>query len=169
MKLIAFPGVRTFLLVPPMIALISVFAELSGGPQRNPAHEHETSAMMLLGVLAAGQVMFETSCGNGGYARTIDQLAAPPPGSSDGFVDASALKKVSRSYVVTLTASVDASGPADCHGRPTSRSFQATAVPAVFGKSGSHSFTITRDGAIWYSETAVAPSAPFEQTGRRIN
>jgi hypothetical protein len=158
---------RTFLMVPPMIVLLSFIADR--GRHRDPAHERETSAMVLLRTLAASQILFETSCGNGGYARTIDQLAAPPPGSTDAYWDASALKKVSRSYVVTLNASVDASGPADCHGQPTSRSFHATAVPIVFGKSGSHSFTVGRDGALWYSETAVAPTEPFEQTGKRIN
>lgn len=164
-KLTAYPAVRTLLLVPPMFVLLSVFG--TRVPVRAPSERREMTAMVFLKVLAVSQRGFEASCGNGGYARTVEQLATPPPGSSDAFIDPASLENVKRNYVVTIT-STGSTGPVDCNGRPTARSFSATAVPIIFLESGRRSFTLAEDGTVWYSESAVAPTEPFERSGKRI-
>ena len=165
-RLTAYPAVRTFLLVPPMFVLLSVFA--THGPHRDSGEQSATTAAIFLRILSASQIMFQTSCGNGGYARTLEQLFTPPPGSSDGFLDRSSIEKVDRSHTITLIPA-ERLGPLDCHGRPTAHSFSATAAPIIFLESGRRSFTLAPDGMIWYSESAVPPSEPFERSGKRIN
>jgi hypothetical protein len=152
-------------MVPPMFVLLSVFA--TRGPQRDPGEQRAMTAAIFLRTLSASQIMFQTSCGNGGYARTLEQLLTPPPGSSDGFLGRSSIEKVDRSHTITLRPA-ERTGPLDCHGRPTSHSFSATAVPLVFLEGGRRSFTLVPDGTIWYSESAVPPSEPFERSGKRI-
>lgn len=157
---------RVWLAVPVIIGALSSIStplrspELTGRP--------ETSATMRLRILAASQELFASSCGNGGYAVTLNQLATPPPGSTDAFLPAPATESHWHGYVFQLIPA-GVAGPRDCHGRPTSRSFSATAVPIVFGESGRRSFTVVPDGTIWYSETSVAPTEPFERSGNRIN
>jgi hypothetical protein len=129
--------------------------------------ETEMSVAMFLRVLGAGQTMFHASCGNGGYARTFEQLAMPPPGSSDGFIARSRADRLSRRFVVTLTPGGD--GPNDCNGRPTSATFSATAVPVEFGRTGVRSFTLDSGNRIWYSQSPIAPAEPFEKTGKLLN
>lgn len=156
-----------FLAVLVWIGLISAGAS----PVRLPTRigKPETSAAVILRTIAASQIMFATSCGNGGYARTLDQLATPPPGSSDGFFDRAAIDRLAAFYTVTLLPGRDGSGPKDCHGHPTSRAFTATAVPNVFGESGRRSFAVDRDGTIWSSDSPVPPTEPFDRTGKRFN
>lgn len=164
-KLIAYPAVRTFLMVPPMFVLLSIFA--TRGPQRDPGEQRATTAAIFLRILASSQVLFQASCGSGGYARMLEQLLTPPPGSSDGFLDRSSIEKVDRSHTITLIPA-ERTGPLDCHGRPTSHSFSATAVPIIFLEGGRRSFTLAADGTIWFSESAVPPSEPFERSGKPI-
>jgi hypothetical protein len=118
--------------------------------------------------LAASQIMFTTTCGNGGYAASIDQLTTPPPGSSDAFFGRTGLDRLAPYYTVTLIPAA-AGGPSDCNGHPTSRAFTATAVPNVFGESGRQSFVVDRAGTIWSSDSPVAPTEPFDSTGKRLN
>ena len=164
-KLTAYPAVRTFLMVPPMFVLLSLFA--TRGPHGDPEWRRDMAAASFLKTLAASQLMFDTSCGNGGYAATIEQLVTPPPGSSDGFLDKAAIEDSARRRTITLVPA-ERTGPLDCHGRPTTRSFSATSVPKGI-ESGRRSFTLAADGTIWYSESAVPPSEPFEKTGKKFN
>jgi hypothetical protein len=165
-KVTAYPAVRTFLMVPPMFVLLSLFA--TRGTHRDSGEQRATDAAMFLRILASSQVLFQTSCGSGGYARALEQLLTPPPGSSDGFLDRSSIEKVDRSHTITLIPA-ERTGPLDCHGRPTAHSFSATAVPLVFLEGGRRSYTLAPDGTIWYSESAVPPSEPFARSGKRIN
>jgi hypothetical protein len=152
-----------------MVAVFLAIAAYLAGPARSPTSSGEaaTSAAMLLRMLAASQVMFASSCGNGGYARTFDQLATPPPGSSDGFFDHGRLDRIRRTYTVALLPA--ATGPTDCNGHPTSGSFTATAVPLNFDKFARRSFTLDPSGRLWYSESRTAPTEPFEKTGKPLN
>src|SRR5262245_31736843 len=114
-KLTAYPAVRTFLMVPPMVVLLSIFA--TRGPQRDSGEQRATDAALFLRVLASSQILFQASCGSGGYARTLRQLLTPPAGSSDAFLDGSSIEKVDRSHTITLIPA-ERTGPLDCHGWP---------------------------------------------------
>jgi hypothetical protein len=159
-------SVRLTLMV---LLLIGVIAGLSG-TVRSPTRtgRPETAAAVLLRTIVASQILFTTSCGNGGYARSFDQLATPPPGSSDAFFDRTGLDRLAPYYTVTLIPA-RAGGPNDCNGHPTSRAFTATAVPNVFGGTGRRSFAVDRDGTIWSSDSPVPPTEPFDRTGKRLN
>lgn len=156
-----------FLAVVVWISLISAVSQ----PVRLPTRigKPETSAWLILRTIALSQTMFATSCGNGGYATSIDQLTTPPPGSSDAFFDRTGLDRLARYYAVTLFASPNAGAPTDCHGHPTAIVFTATAVPKVFGEIARHSFALDRQGTIWYSESPIAPTEPFDKNARRLN
>ena len=152
-----------------VLVWISLFSAVSQ-PVRLPTRigKPETSAWLILRTIAASQTMFATSCGNGGYATSIDQLTTPPPGSSDAFFDRTSLDRLAPYYTLTLIPA-RAGGPNDCNGHPTSRAFTATAVPNVFGESGRQSFAVDRDGTIWSSDSPVPPTEPFDRTGKRLN
>jgi hypothetical protein len=141
---------RFWLMVVVMIGLIGTVSV----PVRMPdlINQREGSGRVVLQMLSISQKEFAASCGNGGYARTIEKLAAPPSGSSDGFLDGAMVTQASRHYVITLTGS-GTSGPLDCFGEPTVRSYSATAVPLVLGESGRRSFTLKPDGTISSTES----------------
>jgi hypothetical protein len=148
---------------------IGVIGAVSSPVRLPTGNESETSVALLLQTIATSQTIFATSCGNGGYATSIDQLTTPPPGSSDAFFDRTALDRLARYYAVTLFASPNARAPTDCHGHPTAIVFTATAVPKVFGEIARHSFALDRQGTIWYSESPIAPTEPFDKNARRLN
>lgn len=127
----------------------------------------DASAAVFLKMIWTGQRLFATACGNAGYATSIAELAVPLPGSSDGFLNPESLERVTRDYVVQITSTEY--GPIGCLGRPTAHGFIVTAVPIVFGESGRRrSFTLAPDGTIWYSESAIAPTEPFDVTGKKL-
>ena len=72
-----------------VVAIISIIAAIAvPGLLRSKMTANETSAAIALRTTATSQVMYSTSCGNGGFAATYLILGAAPPGSNDGFVGA---------------------------------------------------------------------------------
>jgi hypothetical protein len=145
-----------------IVAILSLSATL-----RSPtvSKRGDTAAAVRLRTIAAAQVLFATACGNGGYATTFEQLATPAPGSSDGFT--SEPRAGERQDHTFRLIPADASGPRDCNGQQTAMSFTATAVP-VSETTGKWSFTLSRDGEIWYAMSPVAPREPFAPKAKKF-
>jgi hypothetical protein len=72
---------------------------------------NETSAIGSLRTVNAGQAVFKSACGNGGFASTLEDLARVPPGASQAFIppDLSVNAGPKSGYLLALNASSRAS------------------------------------------------------------
>jgi hypothetical protein len=126
---------------------------------------NEVAAIASLRAIKVAQVAYREMCGNGGYATSLTVLGEPPPGSTDGFIDASlstsAMPQKS-GYSFTMQAGdKSAAGPVDCHGKPTATGYYATASPITLGTTGSRSFATNPEGVVWQLVGPAAPREPF--------
>src|SRR5262249_30642625 len=68
---------------------------------------NEASAIASLRAVHSGQSTFASSCARGGYAQSLDDLAAPPGGSGPGFIspDIAANGVLKSGYVLNVRPS----------------------------------------------------------------
>ena len=130
------------------------------GPETGPA----TRLLAAMKQLNSAQVAFAATCGDNGFASTLDQLKTSgiqgggdtffqgPPPELQGPLDGMQLRLQPRSRVVP--------GPRDCRGLQTTTEYYAS---ATFGRPSwkGPSFAMVSDGVIWRSETADPPREPF--------
>jgi prepilin-type N-terminal cleavage/methylation domain-containing protein len=125
---------------------------------------NEASGIASLRTITSSQTTFATSCGFGGYATDLADLARPTPGSNNAFlsVDLGA-NGVRKSGYVFAVARSNAAGTMDvltpaCNGAvaPRASGFFASAVPIVAGQTGTRFFATDTPGTIF-----VDPSGPI--------
>jgi hypothetical protein len=130
-----------------------------------PESGNETRAIGGLKLISAAEIAYSASCGNGGYATSLDVLLAPAGSSQERLLSVEAVTGTggsAASYVFTLAFGLGSTaGPKDCMGRPTRTGYYATAVPRVFGRTGSHAFAMNTEGVVWRVSAASAPVEPF--------
>src|SRR5881628_1928994 len=86
-----------------VVAIIGVIAAIAvQGLLRAKMSGNEASAIGSLRAINSSESIYSSSCGGGGYAQSLDDLARPPAGSNDGFIgpDLSANGVVKSGYVV---------------------------------------------------------------------
>ena len=151
------------LIVVAIISIIAAFAVPSLLGSKRTADE--ASAIASLQAINKAEMLYATSCGNGGFAASIAVLGTAPPGTSEGFLSADLTQSATplkSGYVFTLAAGAGAaSGPNDCNGTPTQTAYYATAVPQTFGSTGTRSFATNEHQTIWQVNAAAAPTEPF--------
>jgi prepilin-type N-terminal cleavage/methylation domain-containing protein len=150
------------LIVVGIIAVITALA--AAGLMRSKAAANEASAIQSIRVTSSAQKAYAAACGRGAYAPSYLVLGAAPPGGGARFVSedlGGAMNPMKSGYRFSLTAGAGSSaGPADCNGSPTVTTYYATAVPLSV-VSGSRSFAVTVNGAIWQIKGGSAPTEPF--------
>ena len=133
-----------------VVAIIGILAAIAvPGLLRARMTANEASAIGSLRAINGSEQAFASSCGQGGYAVTLDDLAKAPSGSTQGFISPDlASNGVTKSgYVISLGADTSitavATGPATaCNGagaQPMS-SYAAVANPLTPGTSGTRYF-----------------------------
>ena len=147
-----------------VVAIIGIIAAIAvPGLLRARMSGNEASAIGSLRAINGGEQAFASSCGGGGYAVTLNDLAKAPAGSSQGFISPDlATNGVTKSgYVITLGADGNgavATGPAAaCNAsaaQPMS-SYAATGDPATPGSTGTRYFATDTRGTIFFSNTAT--------------
>ncbi len=157
-----------------VVAIISIIAAIAvPGLLRSKMTANETSAAIALRTTAASQVMYSTSCGNGGFASTYLILGTAPPGSNDAFVGADlgqSATPVKAGYNFALGPGAGSqAGQNDCNGAATITSYYATAVPQTFGTSGSRSFAVNSGNVVWELNAATPPTEPFGPPSKPVN
>lgn len=149
-----------------VVAIISIIAAIAvPGLLRSRMTASETSAIASLQAINKAEMLYATSCGNGGFAASLPVLGTAPPGTTEPFLGADLTQSPTPSksgYNFTLGAGAGASaGPNDCNGTATQTSYYATAVPQTFGTSGGRSFATNASQTIWQASAAAAPTEPF--------
>ena len=146
-----------------VVAIIGIIAAIAvPGLLRARMSGNEASAIGSLRAINGGESAFSSSCGAGGYAVSLIDLAKAPTGSNQGFISPDlATQGVTKSgYVITLGPDgngASAVGPAAaCNGstiQPVS-SYAATANPATPGSTGTRYFATDTRGTIFFSNAA---------------
>ncbi len=149
-----------------VVAIISIIAAIAvPGLMTAKISGNEASAITALRATTAAQIMFSTSCGNGGYAPAFTTLGTPPPGTTLTFISDDLgrhVAPVKNGYNFTMAGGAgSAAGPPDCNGAATITAYIASAIPQTFGSSGHRSFAVNMSGSIWYLAAAGAPTEPF--------
>src|SRR5918999_1625963 len=97
-----------------VVAIIGIIAAIAvPGLLRARMSGNEASAIGSLRSINSSQSAFSSSCGGNGYAQSLDDLAKPPAGSTQGFIspDLDANGKVKSGYTVTVAADAASGGP----------------------------------------------------------
>jgi prepilin-type N-terminal cleavage/methylation domain-containing protein len=150
------------LIVVAIIAVITAVAAVS--LIRSRAAANEAAAIAAIRVISSGQKAFAIACGRGAFATSLVVLGQPPTPGDAGFIspDLSGVAQPVKSgfRFEVLAGAGSSAGPTDCHGGATATSFYATATP-LSTMSGTRSFAVNANGAIWQLTGSTPPAEPF--------
>src|SRR5580765_6913175 len=126
-----------------VVAIIGIIAAIAiPGLLRARMAGNEASAIGSLRAINSGQAAYSSSCANGGYATTLEDLFRAPTGGT-GFIspDLSTSSVVKSGYTVNLAAATSSStvtaAAATCNASVAAAvsSFYASANPVTMGSS----------------------------------
>jgi prepilin-type N-terminal cleavage/methylation domain-containing protein len=148
------------------IVILGIIMSLAvGALLRARLAANEGSAIAGLRAISRAQFQYQTSCGNGLYARSLTVLGTKPAGESEAFLpgDLGTADTPTRSgYTYSMsTGAGGAAGTNDCNGVPTLTRYYAAAVPAEPGSTGTRGFATSDEGTLWQSLDTTAPTQPF--------
>jgi type IV pilus assembly protein PilA len=149
-----------------VVAIISIIASVAvPGLLRSKMSANEASALASMRTIAAAQVAYSTTCGNGAYASSLVTLGTGTPGTPHTFISmdlGGSVAPVKSGYVFTLAPGAGSvAGQNDCNGTGTVTTYYATALPQTYGTTGARSFAVTASNTVWQTTTAAAPTEPF--------
>ena len=115
----------------------------------------EAAIVDVLRALHAAQAEFRQSGNGTGYAITIESLRSCTDQRTVSLgMDARAVPE----YEVKVRAAEGATPlPPDCHGRPTTSDYYASAVPTSVAAAGKQAFAMTATGRIFVFFDGIAP------------
>jgi prepilin-type N-terminal cleavage/methylation domain-containing protein len=148
------------LLVIMIIGIISAIA--IPGLLRARIAGNEASAIGSMRAVHNSQVTYAQTCGGGGYATSLDDLATPPTSGGASFItpDLNANSVVKAGYTMLIVPGTGASqvlaGAATCNGTTSQSAYHATATPATSGQTGTRAFATNNSGAVYQNYTGVA-------------
>lgn len=155
-----------------VVAIIGVIAAIAiPGLLRARMAGNEASGIGSLGAINSGQAAYSSSCADGGYATTLDDLFKSPPGD-EGFIspDLAINGTVKSGYRVTLAAGVNATvvtgKDQTCNGSAADAmsGYFAKADPLNLGRTGSRYFGTSTRGTI-FQDTAATLTEPLATVG----
>jgi type IV pilus assembly protein PilA len=145
-----------------VVAIIGIIAAIAiPGLLRARMSGNEASAIGSIRAINSAQASYSSSAANGGYAISLVTLAAPCPGSTQGFIspDLALNPSLKSGYRVTLAAATTgvAMTAGDCNGTMPETDYFATALPITVGTTGGRGFGATASGTIFFTSTGAAP------------
>jgi prepilin-type N-terminal cleavage/methylation domain-containing protein len=146
-----------------VVAIIGIIAAIAvPGLLRARQSGNEASAIGSMRAINSAQVTFAASCGGGGFATTLTQLA-DAPANGEPFIspDLGAADAVTKSgYDITLGAGTNpktvllAADTCNMNG-DTMSSYYAHAEPTEVGSSGQRAFATNNSGTIYQNYTGA--------------
>ncbi|HXH07902.1 MAG TPA: prepilin-type N-terminal cleavage/methylation domain-containing protein [Vicinamibacterales bacterium] len=152
-----------------VVAIIGIIAAIAvPGLLRARQSGNEASAVGSLRAISSAETTYASSCGGGGYAMRLADLALAPAGGVP-FIspDLSTDPSVKSGYSVSLDRQTGAAdvlaGAQTCNGaaNPSVAAFWAGAVPTAVGSSGQRSFATDSRGTIYQNATGAAIANPI--------
>jgi type IV pilus assembly protein PilA len=148
-----------------VIAIIGIIAAIAiPGLVRARMSGNEASAIGSMRAVLNSQVTFAQTCGGGGYATSLNDLATPPTSGGAPFItaDLNADGVVKAGYKVQIEPGTGAvpvlAGAATCNGATSQSSYHASATPATLGLSGTRAFATNNSGTVYQNYSgAVIP------------
>jgi prepilin-type N-terminal cleavage/methylation domain-containing protein len=148
-----------------VVAIICIIAALAvRGLVQARIAANESSALGSLRAIHSAQTNFAASCGGGGFAQSLEDLALAPPGSPQGFISQNLavtgqLKSGYLPEVISNPGAVEITAAALlCNGASAASvsSYFAEVHPLAVGVSGQRSFAIESSGTIYVRPDGVA-------------
>jgi type IV pilus assembly protein PilA len=156
-----------------VVAIIGIIAAIAvPGLLRARMSGNEASAIGSLRSINSSQSAYSSSCGGNGYAQSLDDLAKPPAGSTQGFIspDLNANGKVKSGYEVTVDADAASGGDTivtvasqTCNDSAADAvaSYYGAAEPVSVGSTGQRAFATDVRGTIFYANNGTPPANPI--------
>jgi prepilin-type N-terminal cleavage/methylation domain-containing protein len=154
-----------------VVAIIGIIAAIAiPGLLRARMSGNEASAIGSLRAVGSAQASYSAGAAQGGFAVLLAVLAAPCPGSAQGFIssDLSTDPSSEKSgYDVALVGGAGsvAMTALDCNGVAGNSAYYATALPVTVGTTGGRGFATDAGGSVWQDITGIAPAQPFTTGG----
>jgi type II secretory pathway pseudopilin PulG len=153
-----------------VVAIISIIAAVAlPGLMQGKMAANEVSAIASARAIHSAELTFATSCGGGGFANALTQLATPPPGGapfiSEDLLTADVSGKAG--YLLTLggAGSPVLAAPQTCNGvGPSTSTFQLQVDPITPGTTGARHFFVNHTGTIFQNTAGPIP-APVPTSG----
>jgi type IV pilus assembly protein PilA len=156
-----------------VIAIIGIIAAIAvPGLIRARMSGNEASAIGSMRAIHNSQITFAQTCGGGGYATSLDDLAAPPTDGGAPFItpDLYANGVVKAGYTVIIEPGVGAAnvlgGGATCNGTTSQSTYHGTATPATPGQTGTRAFATNNSGSVYENYTGV--QIPASMAGAHV-
>ena len=144
-----------------VVAIIGVIAAIAVPDLlRAKMSGNEVSAIGSLRAITSAQASYASATGGGGFAVLLADLAAPCPGSTQGFIspDLKLDPSVKAGYTVTLTDGAGAvKVTTDCNTKDSKTAYYATAVPLTVGTTGGRGFSTSAGGTVYFTANGTAP------------
>jgi type IV pilus assembly protein PilA len=158
-----------------VVAIIGIIAAIAvPGLLRARMSGNEASAIGSLRAIVSGQASFSSSCGNGGYATSLEDLGTAPDGGT-AFISPDLGKAgdvIKSGYIVVLAGGADAvevaGEDATCNGVVAESAYFATAGPQTHNGTGTRYFatdtrsTIFQDNAEAIAEADIDDATPVQ-------
>jgi prepilin-type N-terminal cleavage/methylation domain-containing protein len=155
-----------------VVAIIGIIAAIAvPGLLRARMSGNEASAIGSLRAINSGQASYSSSCANGGYAKTLEDLVKPPTSGGQGFIspDLKSTGVTKSGYTVTMAAAttgIDVGTiAATCNAPaaiPTSE-YWAKADPVTHNGTGTRFFATDTRGTI-FGDNAATIANPIPST-----
>jgi type IV pilus assembly protein PilA len=148
-----------------VVAIISIIAAIAvPGLLRARMSANEAAAVAATRAISSSEAGYASSCGSGGYAIDLADLAKAPPASINAFIspDLSVNGVIKSGYVFALAKNGNPDTvdvvvvSCNAAGSTLASSFLANAVPSIVGQTGTRFFATDTPGTIY-----VDPSAPI--------
>ena len=149
-----------------VVAIIGIIAAIAiPGLLRARMAGNEASGIGSLRAINSGQAAYSSSCANGGYATTLDDLFLAPAGGT-GFISPDLAKNgtVKSGFTVTLAAATlplaavvtVKANTCNASAADAKSGYYAKADPVTFGSSGTRHFASDKRGTIFQDTTTVS-------------
>jgi prepilin-type N-terminal cleavage/methylation domain-containing protein len=153
-----------------VVAIIGIIAAIAvPGLLRARMSGNEASAIGSLRAINSGQASFSSSCGNGGYATSLEDLGKAPEGGS-GFISPDLGKAgpvLKSGYEVELVgvegAKEVAAADATCNGVVAESAYFATADPQSHNGTGTRYFATDTRGTIFQDVSAAIAADEIDE------
>jgi type IV pilus assembly protein PilA len=146
-----------------VVAIIGIIAAIAvPGLLRARMSGNEASAIGSMRAINSSEVTYAASCGGGGYATTLTDLAIPPAAGGDPFIspDLNTNGVVKSGYTITVTPGTNAvavlAAANTCNNTASQSTYHATATPASLGQTGTRAFATNNSGTIYQNFTGTA-------------